>query len=90
MSNIYISKADFSTFNKYNLWEFSLKIWRNNENPQVNPKTVYLNLLITIKNFLLSKRIVLQMCPLQKLCLYNNNINYINLLINEVLHSYNK
>lgn len=86
MSNIYISKAEFSTFNKFNLWEFSLKIWRNNGNPQVRPETVYLNLLITIKNFLLSKRIILQRCSLQKLCVYNNNINYINCLIHEVLN----
>jgi hypothetical protein len=87
MSNIYISKAVFSTFNKFNLWEFSLKLWRNNGNPQVNPQTVYLNLLITIKNFLLSKRIILQKCPLQKLCVYTNNINYINYLIQEVLNN---
>ena len=86
MSIIYISKSQFSTFNKVNLWELALKLWRNNGNPQVKPETVYLNLLINIKNFLLSKKIVLQTCPLQKLCLYNNNIMYINQLICEGLN----
>lgn len=90
MSNIYISKAQFSTFNKFNLWDFSLKIWRNNGNSQVNPQIIYLNLLITIKNFFLSKRILLHKCPLQKICVYSNNINYIDELISEVLNNHRK
>jgi len=86
MSIIYISKRDFAMFNKCKLWELSLKLWRENANYEVKPETVYLNLLINIKNFLLSKKIMLHSCPLEKLCVYNNNINYINSLMCEILH----